>query len=203
MYKLVDPALMSHNNYQWTIGEWRMETDGTNIGAGSLHCYNDALVGYFVNPVTGHIKDARLFKCECLDSINHGYKITCRGLKLTEELLPPRIDQEHRIRIALMVSLEVCGNPQWRAWADSILNGTFLKFISNINHVESEQERLVRSLAYKAATYENVEHNSALCITEASKIKILDYTNLATLAYGRTFTEVPAKGRTRYGGSLR
>lgn len=199
MYKLVDPSLMTHNNYQWTIGEWRMETNGLDIGPGSLHCYKDALVGYFVNPAAGRIQDARLFKCEAIDPIDHGYKITCRGLKLTEELLPPRIDQEHRIRLALMISLEVCGNAQWRAWADSVLNGTFLKFNININHVESEYERLIRTLAYKAATYENVEYNTALCIVEAQGI---DYSALAQQAYGRAFVDQPAKGRVRYNGSF-
>lgn len=201
-YKLVDQQFTSCNGMKWFPNVWHMESGlDTLCNEGWLHVYTHPLLAAFLNPIHADVQEPKYFRAEAVGNfrIESGLKVGVTALRITEEILPPHIDQEHRIRLALMVSLEVCTNIQWCSWARNYLEGNKLKFVLPNRTSESEAERQVRSFAWNAATYNKVERNTGMTVQSAAQIKQLDLIQLAVDAYGKTWTETSADGKTVYG----
>jgi hypothetical protein len=153
----------------------------------------------FMNPIHANIQTPRLWLAEGLGAFKEdaGLKMGFAQLRLVEELLPPIITQEHRIRLALFASLEVCGNSAWRAYAENYLNGNALTLHEARNYAESNEEMECRTYAWKAALYEEVERNSALAMQIAMQYKPFDADTTFQRAYGAVYVDTVAGGRSR------
>jgi hypothetical protein len=204
MYKLTTQEVKT-GPLQWCVGEWHSATGGGICTPGMLHYYPTVLAALFMNPIHANIQLPRLWKCEVAGVMEEdcGMKCAAKQMRITEELLIPTIEQEDRIRLALLASLEICSNPQWRAYAENWIHGPAIKFDTSRPAPESQEEIACRSYAYKAAMYENVEFSSAMATQIACQYKKMDATSLFVGAYGTTPTDTPARGRSREGQAMR
>jgi len=152
----------------------------------------------FMNPIHARIQLPRLWKAEGLGTTreDNGLKIGYKQLRIVQELLPPIVTQEHRITMALLASLEVCGNNQWRAYAENYLRGNRITMTMARPYIEAGEEVECRTYAWKAALYEEVEVNSALAMQIAAQYRSIDTQAIFTEAAG-TYIDTPADGRSR------
>jgi hypothetical protein len=170
-----------------------------------LHAYPTQLAALFMNPVHANIIQYRLWEAEALGMIHedHGLKLGATQLRLVRELIPVTIEQEDRIRLALLASLEICANSAWRAYADNWLHGPMIKFTNSVVATEHQEEISCRTHAYKAAMYEQVGFNSAMALQIACQYKNIDGTSLMQDAYGILPNDTPANGRSIEGQAFR
>jgi hypothetical protein len=201
VYKLTDQQGKTQG-LQWIPGEWHSTSGvGTLCSASFLHAYPSALCSIFMNPIHARIQLPKLWIAEALGASKEdaGLKVGFSQLRIVEEILPPLIDQEHRIRLGLLASLEICSNPQWIAYAQNYLTGNSITFRdANVKTVvESNEERDCRTYAWKAALYEDVESGSALAMQIACQYKSLNAEGLFQQAWGGVFLDTPAAGRSR------
>jgi hypothetical protein len=206
VYKLTTQEMTSHGGFEWKKGEWHIEPAiGQMCQDGWLHAYPHPLIAEFMNPIHANIQEPRFWIAEATGKYQEdgGLKLGFEGLRLVEEIIPPHIDQEHRIRMALMVSLEVCGNIQWRSYANTVIDGKQMKLSVPTNTGETQEERNVRMFAYQSSVYENPWRHTALAMQEAAKIKTIDFIDLAIQAYGKEWEDDLARGRSIYGHAFR
>lgn len=205
IYKLTDQEFKT-GGIRWVPGEWHSTSGvGTLCSAAFLHAYPTALAAMFMNPIHARIASPRLWQAEGLGTTveDCGLKLGCTQLRITQELLLPILDQEHRIRAALLASLEACGNQQWRAFANNFLVKGGLTFHPANDRPEPIEEVTVRQHAYKAAMYEEVEFNSAMAIQCACQYKKIAAEPLLVEAYGHEYIDTPARGASREGQAFR
>jgi len=126
VYKLTDENGMTRNNTQW--GENVTHTasgDGELCSDGWIHCCADPSVAAFMNPVHAEFTRPRLWEAESSGRMvdDGGLKMGVQSLTTIRELPCPAPTTEQCIRFAILCTLEVTSNCEWRKWADSWLNG--------------------------------------------------------------------------------
>ena len=202
-YKLTDVDMRTYGGMQWKLNEWHAGSGVRGMCQdGTLHAYPHPLLAVFLNPVHANIQQPRLFKAEAggKEMMDSGLKVGFSSMRLIEEIKLPHIDQEHRIRLALMASIEVCSNKHWCAYAQGIITGSEMTLNKSFNSNETDVERMVRNYAYNAQTYEEVEKNSGMALQTAAQYKSFDTIALCTEAYGQVYYEEAMNG-TIYGAS--
>ena len=110
----------------WVPGRSLTTDGGGNLcGPGFIHAYTDPLLGVFLNPIHAAIKDPLGWRCEgVITKTDHGLKVGCTSLMTIERIELPTVTWVQCIRFAILAAQEVCGVPDWCAWAESWLSGT-------------------------------------------------------------------------------
>ena len=125
IYKLTDQNMQTHNGYQWALGETRTASgEGGLCGPGFLHGYTDPLLAVLLNPIHANITNPRLFRGEgTVAKTDHGLKIGCTEMTLTEEMEPPAINTVQRVAFGILCAKEINKDEAWGKWADDWLSG--------------------------------------------------------------------------------
>jgi hypothetical protein len=128
-YKLVDQQMQSYGGFQWTIGEtYTANGKGQLCGSGWLHFYEHPLLAVLHNPIHARIENPILLEVDIPDNANilrEGYlklgatiATPCRRVEL------PSITTAQHIAYGLLVVLTVSQNADFKAWAESWLDGS-------------------------------------------------------------------------------
>lgn len=125
-YKLLTPQLTTHNNCQWTVGEWkRTSGKGELCGPGWLHCYDSAEIAPFLNPIHANVQDPVLYRVEVAGKrkTDCGLKTGYTKMRLVRQQTAPTVTRERSVRFALCCALSVYHDPQFRIWAERWVSG--------------------------------------------------------------------------------
>jgi len=126
-YKLTDQDLITFNNTQWILNEWK-QTSGLDglCTDGWLHCYTNPLLAILLNPIHADIINPRLFKCEvegkCLT--DNGLKEGWTRMRIIEEMEVPQLSPVNKVAFAILCALEVCKEEKFVKWANNWLDGS-------------------------------------------------------------------------------
>jgi hypothetical protein len=126
LYKLTNSNMITQNNTQWVLGEWK-ETDGIQrelCNSSWLHAYEDPYVAAFMYVIHVYYSNPRCFLAEGDGAfLSDGTKCGVTRLRLVEEIPLPTITKEQRIKIAILCALEVCYEASFVTWANNWLSG--------------------------------------------------------------------------------
>ena len=125
IYKLTDQSMQTYNGFQWTMNNTETaDGEGDLCGPGFLHAYTDPLLAVLLNPIHAGIENPRLFRAEgTIKKTDHGLKVGCMEMTLTEELPLPVITTTQWIAFGILCAKEVCKAAGWTRWADNWLSG--------------------------------------------------------------------------------
>jgi hypothetical protein len=127
VFKLTNQALQTHNNFQWTVGEW-CEAPGTGelCTNGWLHWYHSAELALLLNPIHANIKNPRLFVAEASGAMRDdlGLKGGSTKLRITQEIQYVAPTTEQRVKFAILCASAVCRDTAFLEWANGWLNGS-------------------------------------------------------------------------------
>lgn len=131
-YKLTSQSLQTHNDFQWTVGEWfsiKAHLRGKNdLCTNSwFHCYNNLLLATLLNPAHAQINNPRVFRCYVKGSrkLSPDHKTGFAFMKLGEELTLPEVSLTQRRAFGILCAKEVySGDGRWVQWAGKWLSGT-------------------------------------------------------------------------------
>jgi pyruvate/2-oxoglutarate dehydrogenase complex dihydrolipoamide acyltransferase (E2) component len=127
VFKLTNEALQTHNNFQWTVGEW-CEAPGTGklCSEGWLHWYHSAELALFLNPIHANIDNPRLFVAEASGAMrdDFGLKGGSTKLRIVQEIQYVAPTTEQRIKFAILCASAVCRDTAFLEWANGWLNGS-------------------------------------------------------------------------------
>jgi hypothetical protein len=127
VFKLTNQALQTHNNFQWTLGEWR-KTSGTGelCSKGWLHWYHSPELALLLNPIHADIDNPRLFKAEAAGAMrdDNGLKGGSTKLRIVQEIQYVAPTMEQRIKFAILCASAVCRDKSFIKWANGWLNGS-------------------------------------------------------------------------------
>ena len=125
IYKLTDRNMQTHNGFQWTMNSTETaDGEGDLCGPGFLHAYTDPLLAVLLNPIHADIRCPRLFRAEgTIKKTDHGLKVGCTEMTLTEELPLPVITTTQRVAFGILCAKEVYKDAGWTRWADNWLSG--------------------------------------------------------------------------------
>jgi len=126
LYKLTNSNMITQNNTQWVLGEWK-ETDGIQrelCNSSWLHAYEDIYVAAFMYPAHISYSKPRFFKAEGDGKfLSDGTKCGITKLRLLEEIPLPTITKEQRVKISILCALKVCHEASFVTWANNWLSG--------------------------------------------------------------------------------
>jgi len=125
IYKLTDQSMQTYNGFQWTMNNTETaDGEGDLCGPGFLHAYTDPLLAVLLNPIHAGIENPRLFRAEgTIKKTDHGLKVGCTEMTLTEELPLPVITTTQRVAFGILCAKEVYKDAGWTRWADNWLSG--------------------------------------------------------------------------------
>ena len=125
IYKLTDQSMQTYNGFQWTMNNTETaDGEGDLCGPGFLHAYTDPLLAVLLNPIHAGIENPRLFRAEgTIKKTDHGLKVGCMEMTLTEELPLPVITTTQWIAFGILCAKEVCKAAGWTRWAANWLSG--------------------------------------------------------------------------------
>jgi hypothetical protein len=202
VFKLTNQALQTHNNYQWTVGEW-CEAPGTGVLCtnGWLHWYHSPELALLLNPIHADIKDPRLFVAEASGAMRDdlGLKGGSTKLRIVQEIQYVAPTTEQRVKFAILCASAVCRDKSFIKWANGWLDGSDRSCgaaaaaadaadaaASNAAASNAAAARAAAKAAYYAAdaAYSNANANAAYYAADAANaagIK-LDLAAIAKLA---------------------
>jgi hypothetical protein len=127
VFKLTTKALQTHNNYQWTLGEW-CEAPGTGVLCtnGWLHWYHSAELALLLNPIHANIKNPRLFVAEASGAMRDdlGLKGGSTKLRIVQEIQYVAPTMEQCVKFAILCASAVCRDKSFIKWANGWLDGS-------------------------------------------------------------------------------
>jgi len=128
-YKLTNKYLQTYGGFQWVLGESarRLSGKGKLCGPGWYHVYDHPLLAVLLNTVHANIECPRLFEAsyngEWPSLDDKGMKRGVVTLRLDKEIEVPRMSKASRVRFAIYVARDGCGNKAWNKWAVGWLEG--------------------------------------------------------------------------------
>lgn len=145
--KLTDTEGCTHGGMQWGPGvRHRVRWRGKLCAPGVLHAYEgitvrDALaLALMMDPIqAGYGPQGRAWVCvwrgrlRISDSTKSGFA----SLMTVQEIIVPMVPAKRRVQAAIRVSLEVCAQPWYVAWAEGWLDGSD-RSATAVNKVRAE-----------------------------------------------------------------
>jgi hypothetical protein len=127
LYKLTDQNCETMNHTKWGEGVTHTAGGAGDLcGPGWLHAYEDPILAVLLNPVHANIADPILWEAEGSGDVRRDgrLKIGVTSLTTVRRIDLPTVTTDQRVEFAIRCALEVCTDPQWRAWAMCWLDGT-------------------------------------------------------------------------------
>jgi len=126
-YKLTTQDLTTYKGFPWEVFEW-VKATGAARGLCSdayLHCYDSLEVAALMNPIHANFNNPRAWIVETRGrSLNdNGLKRGYKEMRLIREVEPIALTTEQRVKIAILITLEVCVAKNFITWAKDWLSG--------------------------------------------------------------------------------
>jgi len=122
LYKLTDQKMRTHKGLRWELGRW-YEMNGED-DSGWLYFYTNPLLAVLLNPIHADFKNPKLFEAEGeIGKRNYNIRVGCKCGRIVKEIKLPKITTAQRVRWAILCSLEVYDQPEYRRWAANWLSG--------------------------------------------------------------------------------
>ena len=118
LYKLTD-----QNNKTYGCCEWGKNVTHKARGNGGLctdgiiHAYVDPLIAILMNPIHAKIDDPVVWEAEGEIVESDGLKVGCKELTTTKVIPTPSFTTEQRVAFAILRSLDVYSNTEYKKWA--------------------------------------------------------------------------------------
>jgi len=123
-YKITDTNDRTYAGFQWHEGKMH-KTDGKGglCSPGFIHFYRDKRLAVLLNPIHGNYNPFHLWLGEAGGKIeeDNGLKWGCTEFKMIKRVCAPRITLTQKVAFAILCSLEVCIDPEYKKWAEGWL----------------------------------------------------------------------------------
>ena len=127
-YKLTNQDLITYNGLIWKVGEWvkaKGSEDEPICSLSWLRCYDSLEIAALMNPIQADILNPRAWIVETRgkskndNDLGLGY----REMKIVKEVEPIQLTSEQRVKIVILVALEVYSEVFFVEWARDWVNG--------------------------------------------------------------------------------
>lgn len=157
-YKITDGNGWTKNNTQW--GEnitHEITKPGTTLCSDEVfHGYETPEIAIFMNPAHGNYDEKTMLLWEAKGTVvaGDGMKLGFKRQTTIKQVEKPIITAEQRVEIAILCTMKVIKNRQWRKWARNWITGTdrTVNAINAINGTNAVDIANAVEVAY-AATY--------------------------------------------------
>jgi len=123
-YKITDVNDRTYAGFQWHEGRMH-KTDGKGglCSPGFIHFYRDKRLAVLLNPIHGNYQPFHLWLGEAGGKIeeDNGLKWGCTEFKMIKRVCIPRITLTQKVAFAILCSLEVYIDPEYKKWAEAWL----------------------------------------------------------------------------------
>jgi len=123
-YKITDVNDRTYHGFQWYEGMIH-KTNGSRglCTLGWIHFYKDKRLAVLLNPIHGKYNPYHLWLGEARGTIKGdvGLKWGCTEFKMIKRVNIPKITLTQKVAFAILCSLEVCTDPEYKKWAEGWL----------------------------------------------------------------------------------
>jgi len=123
-YKITDENDRTYHGFQWYEGKVH-KTDGKGelCSPGWIHFYRDKRLAILLNPIHGNYNPFHLWLGEAGGTIkkDNGLKWGCTEFRMIKRVSIPKITLTQKVAFAILCSLEVCNDPEYKKWAEGWL----------------------------------------------------------------------------------
>ena len=112
---------------QWGPGVEHTAPGGRLCTDEVIHAYRDPLLAMFMDPVHGEYTKQPgwlLWRCDVDVCDDDGTKLGCTRVRTEEQIAPPQLTTNQRVRAAILLALEVASEPDFAHWARAWLDGS-------------------------------------------------------------------------------
>jgi len=123
-YKITDVNDRTYNGFQWYEGMIH-KTNGSKelCTFGWIHFYRDKRLAILLNPIHGNYYPFNMWMGEAGGKIeeDNGLKWGCTEFRMIKRIHAPKITLTQKVAFAILCSLKVCTDPEYKKWAEDWL----------------------------------------------------------------------------------
>jgi len=123
-YKITDTNDRTYQGFQWYEGMIHKTNGRGELCSSSwIHFYKDKRLAVLLNPIHGKYNPFHLWLGEASGTIkgDNGLKWGCTEFKMIKRVRVPRITLTQKVAFAILCSLEVYTDPEYKKWAEGWL----------------------------------------------------------------------------------
>jgi len=146
-YKITDKNDCTYRGFQWHEGKVH-KTDGEQKLCSSswIHFYRDKRLAVLLNPIHGNYQPFHSWLGEADGKIkeDNGLKWGCTEFRMIKRVNIPEITLTQKVAFAILCSLEVCTDQEYKKWAED--------WLKNKDRTARAAETAARAAAWAAKT---------------------------------------------------